>query len=168
MDKPSSNQSIAAILRDRLGTINPITSQPANSKEREQRKYSVRPSKQDRSSSTIALKRKSNYILDDDSNSDSDKGIERSSDLSNNNNNDDDDIDDDDDDDRGLETRKPRGRVWSALEEQRLRAYRKVGKDWSWIASKFGQTDGTVKQHWGIMNRDGSQGRKKRKVKATG
>lgn len=172
-DKLSSNESIVAILRDRLGTIDPTMPQPANSEKRKQYERGVCPPKQRRSSTgrTTTLKRtisamaargddelgldsdssgKSSRLSDDDSDSESDECTESGGDLS----------DDDDDDERRPENRKPRARGWSALEEQRLRTYRRLGKDWSWIASKFGRTDSAVKQHWGIMNRDGGQGRR--------
>jgi len=162
-DKLFSNRSAAAILREPLG-INSTMFQSANSKEGDQRGRDIPLSRRDRSSRsrTFTLRpavsvraastkdddepelddgnsSKTSRLSNDDSNSGSDKGIESDSD------------DDDDDDDRGLDNRKPRGRGWSGLEEQRLRAYRKLGKDWPWIASKIGRTEGAVKQHWGIM-----------------
>jgi len=176
-NKLSPNQSAALILRVPL-SINSITSQSANSKEEDQRGRDIPPSKQDRSSrgrtfisqQNLSVRAtstkdndedelglaysssiKSSHISNDNNYSDSDEGIESGGGSSNDGGN----------DDRRVENPKPPVRVWSVIDERRLRAYRTEVKEWSWIASKFGRTIGAVKQHWETMNPGGSQGRKR-------
>ncbi|OAF55631.1 hypothetical protein VC83_07585 [Pseudogymnoascus destructans] len=41
---------------------------------------------------------------------------------------------------------------WSPLDKQRLSAYKKEGKSWEWIFSKFpGRTKGAVRTRWSTM-----------------
>ena len=41
---------------------------------------------------------------------------------------------------------------WSPLDKQRLSAYKKEGKPWEWIFSKFpGRTAGAVRTRWSTM-----------------
>ena len=135
--------------------------QSANSKERDPRGRDVPPSKQDRSScsrtfaSQPAVSVRAALTKDDD-----EPGLDDGGDDNDNDN-------DNDNDDKVLENRKPRGRGWSDLEEQRLRAYRKLGKEWLWIASKIGRTEGAVKQHWGIMETRAKAAREITKKRAT-
>ncbi|KAK8013424.1 hypothetical protein PG991_009017 [Apiospora marii] len=49
------------------------------------------------------------------------------------------------------EDQRSKRRRWSELEERRLRAWVKEGKDWNWIADKLHRSEAAVSQHWIIM-----------------
>ncbi|KAK8120480.1 hypothetical protein PG999_004600 [Apiospora kogelbergensis] len=51
-------------------------------------------------------------------------------------------------------------RRWSELEERRLRAWVREGKDWNWIADKLQRSEAAVSQHWIIMAQKHGGGKK--------
>ena len=59
------------------------------------------------------------------------------------------------------EGQRSKRRRWSELEERRLRAWVKEGKDWNWIADKLHRSEAAVSQHWKIMAQKRGSGKKR-------
>ncbi|KAK8859550.1 hypothetical protein PGQ11_010284 [Apiospora arundinis] len=59
------------------------------------------------------------------------------------------------------EHKQSKRRRWSALEECRLRAWIREGKDCKWIADKLHRSEAAVSQHWTIMAQKPGSGKKR-------
>ncbi|KAK7927927.1 hypothetical protein PG985_004925 [Apiospora marii] len=59
------------------------------------------------------------------------------------------------------QSQQSKRRRWSDLEECRLGAWVKEGKDWSWIAAKLHRSEAAVSQHWTIMAQKDDRSKKK-------